>query len=50
MQLDNRVINNPWGKEIIEMEIEIYFKLDYYEIKLIKTYAMKLKLFLEENI
>ena len=38
------------SKEIIEMELEIYFKLNYYEIKLIKAYGMKLKLFLEENI
>lgn len=49
MQLDNRLTNNPWGNEIIEMEIKINFKLNYYEIKLIKAYAMRLKLFSEEN-
>lgn len=27
-----------------------YFKLNYYEIKHIKIYALQLKLFLEENM
>ena len=50
VQLSNTVVHDPWGKEIIKMEIRKYFKLNYYEIKHIKKYLIQLKLFLEGNM